>query len=285
MATISNPADAAFMARYNHPQVMGILNVTPDSFYAASRRQGDDEIAQRARQIVDEGATIIDVGAYSTRPDAAEVTAEEELSRLRRALPLVRSAAPGTLISVDTFRADVARCCVEELGADIINDVSGGTLDAEMFPTVARLGVPYILMHMRGTPKTMQQLTDYHDLVGEVRDFFTERIRRLNDLGFHRIILDPGYGFAKTLDQNYELFAALPDLCRMGYPLLVGISRKSMIYRFLGGTPDDALNGTTVLNTLALQSGAAILRVHDVRPAVEALRIVQKVQAYLPSAR
>lgn len=272
------------LCRFERPTVMGILNATPDSFYAGSRAQTDDEIASRASQLAAEGAEFIDVGAYSTRPGATEVSPDEEAARLLHAIPIVRQVAPQAIISVDTFRADVARKAVEA-GADIINDVAGGNLDDAMFDTVAALGVPYILMHMRGTPKTMQQLTDYHDLVGEVRDFFTERIRRLNDLGFHRIILDPGYGFAKTLDQNYELFAALPDLCRMGYPLLVGISRKSMIYRFLGGTPDDALNGTTVLNTLALQSGAAILRVHDVRPAVEALRIVQKVQAYLPSAR
>jgi dihydropteroate synthase len=259
------------------PQVMGILNVTPDSFYAASRKEGDEEIAARARQIVSEGGSMIDVGAYSTRPDAAEVSAEEEWQRLRHALPIVRSEAPDTLISVDTFRADVARRCVEELDADIINDVSGGTLDEEMFPVVARLGVPYILMHMRGTPRTMQQLTDYRDLVAEVKDFLLERTARLRDLGARDIILDPGYGFAKTLDQNYELYAALPELCQLGLPVLVGISRKSMIYKLLGGTADDALNGTTVLNTLAVQAGAKILRVHDVRPAVEAVEITTKM--------
>jgi dihydropteroate synthase len=259
------------------PQVMGILNVTPDSFYAASRKEGDEEIAARARQIVSEGGSMIDVGAYSTRPDAAEVSAEEEWQRLRHALPIVRREAPDTLISVDTFRADVARRCVEELDADIINDVSGGTLDEEMFPVVARLGVPYILMHMRGTPRTMQQLTDYRDLVAEVKDFLLERTARLRDLGARDIILDPGYGFAKTLDQNYELYAALPELCQLGLPVLVGISRKSMIYKLLGGTADDALNGTTVLNTLAVQAGAKILRVHDVRPAVEAVKITTKM--------
>lgn len=259
------------------PQVMGILNVTPDSFYAASRKEGDEEIAARARQIVSEGGTMIDVGAYSTRPDAAEVSAEEEWQRLRHALLIVRREAPDTLISVDTFRADVARRCVEELDADIINDVSGGTLDEEMFPMVARLGVPYILMHMRGTPRTMQQLTDYRDLVAEVKDFLLERTARLRDLGARDIILDPGYGFAKTLDQNYELYAALPELCQLGLPVLVGISRKSMIYKLLGGTADDALNGTTVLNTLAVQAGAKILRVHDVRPAVEAVKITSKM--------
>jgi dihydropteroate synthase len=262
------------------PQVMGILNVTPDSFYAASRRTGDEEIAARTRQIVAEGATIIDVGAYSTRPDAAEVSAAEELARLQHALPIVRREAPDAWISVDTFRADVARSCVEELGADIINDVSGGTLDDDMFRTVAALHVPYILMHMRGTPRTMQSLTDYTDLVGEVKTFLTERVAQLRELGVEDIILDPGYGFAKTLDQNYQLYAALPELCSLGLPVLVGISRKSMIYRLIGGTADEALNGTTVLNTLALQAGARILRVHDVRAAVEAVRIVGKMQAY-----
>jgi dihydropteroate synthase len=259
---------------------MGILNVTPDSFYAASRCRGEQAIVTRARQIVAEGGTMIDVGAYSTRPDAAEVSADEEMARLAEALPLVQEAAPDALISVDTFRADVARRCVTEFGVDIINDVSGGTLDPEMFRTVAELNVPYILMHMRGTPKTMQLLTDYRDLVGEVRDFFIERIASLRALGATEIILDPGYGFAKTLEQNYELFAALPKLIALGYPLLVGISRKSMIYRLLGGTADEALNGTTVLNTLALQAGAHILRVHDVRAAVEALKIWEHIHQY-----
>jgi dihydropteroate synthase len=262
------------------PRVMGILNVTPDSFYAASRCRGEQAIVTRARQIVAEGGTMIDVGAYSTRPDATEVSADEEMARLAEALPLVQEAAPDALISVDTFRADVARRCVTEFGVDIINDVSGGTLDPEMFRTVAELNVPYILMHMRGTPKTMQSLTDYRDLVGEVRDFFIERIASLRALGATEIILDPGYGFAKTLEQNYELFAALPKLIALGYPILVGISRKSMIYRLLGGTADEALNGTTVLNTLALQAGAHILRVHDVRAAVEALKIWEHIHQY-----
>jgi dihydropteroate synthase len=223
---------------------------------------------------------MIDVGAYSTRPDAAEVSAEEEMKRLAFALPIVRREAPEAVISVDTFRADVARQCVLDFGVDVINDVSGGTLDNRMFATVAELGVPYILMHMRGTPRTMQLLTNYADLVGEVRTFCTERIDALRQLGVEEIILDPGYGFAKTLDQNYELFAALPELTQLGLPVLVGISRKSMIYKLVGGSANEALNGTTVLNTLALQAGARILRVHDVRAAVEAVQIVEKVQHY-----
>jgi dihydropteroate synthase len=263
-----------------NPQVMGILNATPDSFYAASRCRDEEAIAARARQIVAEGGKMIDVGAYSTRPDAAEVSAEEEMKRLAFALPIVRREAPEAVISVDTFRADVARQCVLDFGVDVINDVSGGTLDNRMFATVAELGVPYILMHMRGTPRTMQLLTNYADLVGEVRTFCTERIDALRQLGVEEIILDPGYGFAKTLDQNYELFAALPELTQLGLPVLVGISRKSMIYKLVGGSANEALNGTTVLNTLALQAGARILRVHDVRAAVEAVQIVEKVQHY-----
>lgn len=256
-------------------QVMGIINVTPDSFYAQSRVDGSEELEQRVRRMVADGATMIDVGAYSTRPDAAEVTAEEELRRLAAALPVVRKAAPEAIISVDTFRASVAEACVLQYGADVINDVSGGTLDEAMLPTVARLQVPYILMHMRGTPKTMQQLTDYPDgVTAEVVRFMKRQTERLQELGYQGdLVLDPGFGFAKTLEQNYELYAHIQDLKQLGYPVLVGISRKSMIYRLLGTTPQEALNGTSVLNTIALMQGADILRVHDVREAVECVKI------------
>lgn len=256
-------------------QVMGIINVTPDSFYAQSRVDGSEELEQRVRRMVADGATMIDVGAYSTRPDAAEVTAEEELRRLAAALPVVRKAAPEAIISVDTFRASVAEACVLQYGADVINDVSGGTLDEAMLPTVARLQVPYILMHMRGTPKTMQQLTDYPDgVTAEVVRFMKRQTERLQELGYQgNLVLDPGFGFAKTLEQNYELYAHIQDLKQLGYPVLVGISRKSMIYRLLGTTPQEALNGTSVLNTIALMQGADILRVHDVREAVECVKI------------
>lgn len=264
-------------------QVMGIVNVTPDSFYAGSRIRGEEALRQRVRQIVEEGASMIDVGAYSTRPDAAEVSAQEELDRLAAALPIVREelsslGVPDRLVSVDTFRASVAEACVTGLGADIINDVSGGTLDDGMFDVVARTQVPYILMHMRGTPQTMLQMTDYDGpILLAVTDFFDKQLKKLYALDpSAQVILDPGFGFAKTLQQNYVLFSEMPQLMHRfaKLPLLVGISRKSMIYRLLGTSADEALNGTTVLNTLATQMGAHILRVHDVRAAVETVKIV-----------
>lgn len=261
----------------SEPQVMGILNVTPDSFYAKSRMNTEESIRMRVRQIVEEGGSMIDVGAYSSRPGADDVSAEEEMERLRHGLRLVREEAPDMPVSVDTFRADVAKMCVEELGADIINDISGGELDKEMFQTVAKLGVPYILMHMKGTPQTMQEAPHYDDLMKEVMLYFSEKIQQLRDLGQKDIILDPGYGFAKTLDHNYELLAHQEMLCIFELPLLVGVSRKSMIYKLLGCTPNEALNGTTALNTIALQKGASILRVHDVKEAVEVVRIVTKL--------
>ena len=260
------------------PQVMGILNITPDSFYANSRVQSDEAIASRAHQIIDEGATMIDVGAYSSRPGADDVPVEEEMNRLRRALGIIRKETPDALISVDTFRSDVAKMCVEECGAHIINDISGGMLDTNMFRTVAHLGVPYILMHMQGTPETMQIAPHYDDLLRDIFVYFAQKIRYLRELGVKDIILDPGFGFGKTLEHNYELMNHLKDFHEFDLPLLVGISRKSMIYKLLGGTPDDALNGTTVLNTMALMQGAHILRVHDVKPAVEAVKIYQKTK-------
>ncbi len=261
----------------SEPQVMGILNVTPDSFYAKSRMNTEESIRMRVRQIVEEGGSMIDVGAYSSRPGADDVSAEEEMERLRHGLRLVREEAPDMPVSVDTFRADVAKMCVEELGADIINDISGGELDRGMFQTVAKLGVPYILMHMKGTPQTMQEAPHYDDLMKEVMLYFSEKIQQLRDLGQKDIILDPGYGFAKTLDHNYELLAHQEMLGIFELPLLVGVSRKSMIYKLLGCTPNEALNGTTALNTIALQKGASILRVHDVKEAVEVVRIVTKL--------
>lgn len=260
------------------PVVMGILNATPDSFYAGSRTQTEAEIARRVRQIVDEGAAIIDIGAYSSRPGADDVPADEEMQRLRHALAIVRREVPDAIISIDTFRADVARRCVEEEGAHIINDISGGLLDKNMFRTVARLGVPYILMHIQGTPRTMQLHPHYDNLEQEVFLFLSERVDRLRSLGVRDIILDPGFGFGKTLAHNYELMNHLEDFAEFDLPLLVGISRKSMIYRLLGGTPDDALGGTIALNTVALLKGAHILRVHDVRAAVETVRIVQALR-------
>jgi dihydropteroate synthase len=263
------------LCRFERPTVMGILNATPDSFYAGSRAQTDDEIASRASQLAAEGAEFIDVGAYSTRPGAPEVSPDEEAARLLHAIPIVRQVAPQAIISVDTFRADVAHKAVEA-GADIINDVAGGNLDDAMFDTVAALGVPYILMHMRGTPADMQQYTDYTDLTRDVLAELGERLQRLALMGVNDIIIDPGFGFSKTLDQNYELLHNLELFQLFHRPVLVGVSRKSMATKLLGITTDQALNATTVINTISLQKGAAILRVHDVKAAREAVEIFCK---------
>lgn len=255
------------------PQIMGILNVTPDSFYSDSRTPDEAHITERVRQMMDEGADMIDIGGYSSRPGADDVTPEEEMDRLRRGLRIVRKLYPEVPVSVDTFRADVARMCIEEEGSDIINDISGGMMDRQMFRTVARLGVPYILMHMQGTPDTMQVAPHYDNLRREVMLYFAERIDRLCQMGAKDIIVDPGFGFGKTLEHNYELMNHLDDFAVFNLPLLVGISRKSMIYKLTGGTPQTSLNGTTVLNTISLVKGAHILRVHDVKAAAEAKQI------------
>ena len=260
------------------PQVMGILNVTPDSFYSDSRMQTQEEIAVRARQIIDEGASIIDIGAYSSRPNAEHITAGEEMNRLRTGLEIVNRNHPDAIVSVDTFRADVAEQCVKDYGVAIVNDIAAGEMDDRMFETVARLGVPYIMMHMQGTPQNMQKEPHYDNLIKEVFIYFARKVQQLRDLGMKDIILDPGFGFGKTLEHNYELMAHLEEFSIFELPLLVGVSRKSMIYKLLGGTPQDALNGTTVLDTVALMKGANILRVHDVREAVEAVRIVEKLR-------
>lgn len=256
------------------PQVMGILNVTPDSFYSGSRMQTEEDIATRARQILDEGASIIDIGAYSSRPQAEHISAEEEIKRLRVGLEIVNRNHPDAVVSVDTFRAGVAEYCVKEHGVAIINDIAAGEMDAQMFETVARLGVPYVMMHMQGTPQSMQREPYYENLLREVFLYFARKVQQLRDLGVKDIVLDPGFGFGKTLEHNYELMAHLGEFGIFELPLLVGVSRKSMIYRLLGGTPQDALNGTTVLDTIALMKGADILRVHDVREAVETVKIV-----------
>lgn len=257
------------------PMVMGILNATPDSFYSGSRKQTEAEIADRANQIIAEGGRIIDVGAFSTRPGGAdEVSLEEETERLKRALEIVRREQPDAIVSVDTYRPLVARRCVEEFGADIINDVSEGGItgivgkeiheEGDMFETVAQLGVPYILMSVQPTLAKMMQN-------------FAAEVQRLRDLGAKDIILDPGYGFGKTLEQNYEIMSEAERLLALELPVLVGVSRKSMIYRLVGCDPTTALNGTTVLHTVSLQKGASILRVHDVKEAFETIRIVQQL--------
>ena len=261
------------------PQVMGILNVTPDSFYAGSRSRTEAEIAARACQILDEGASIIDIGAYSSRSNAEHISPEEEMQRLRTGLEILNRNHPDAIISVDTFRAEVARQCVEEYGAAIINDISAGEMDEQMFPTVARLNVPYIMMHMQGTPQNMQKEPHHENLLKEVFMYFARKVRQLRDLGMKDIILDPGFGFGKTLEHNYELMAHLEEFGIFELPLLVGVSRKSMIYRLFGATPQEALNGTTVLDTVALMKGADILRVHDVREAVEAVRLIEKLKS------
>ena len=260
------------------PCVMGILNITPDSFYAGSRMQTEAEIAARAQQIVNEGAGIIDIGAYSSRPNAENVSPREEMERLRMGLEILSKTQPGAVISVDTFRADVARMCVEEYGVAIINDIAAGEMDTDMFRTVAELNVPYIMMHMQGTPQNMQQHPHYDNLLKEVFLYFAQKVQQLRDLGMKDIILDPGFGFGKTVEHNYELLAHLEEFRVFELPLLVGVSRKSMIYRLLGNTPQDALNGTTVLDTICLLKGADILRVHDVLEAVETVKIVEAMR-------
>lgn len=256
------------------PAVMGILNVTPDSFYDGGSYQSEAKIIGRIHQIVEEGGRIIDVGAYSSRPGAAAVSEKEEIGRLMPAVELIRKYYPHIPVSIDTFRAKVAKEVNTCMGTVIVNDISGGTMDETMFDYVSQASIPYVMMHIQGTPETMQKNPEYADVVKEVGQFFRERIARLEAAGFRQIILDPGFGFGKTLQHNYELLDGMETYKSFGYPLLAGISRKSMIYKLLGGTPADALNGTTVLNTISLLKGADILRVHDVKEAVEAVKIV-----------
>ncbi len=257
----------------DRPWVMGIINVTPDSFYSASRVNDEAALVERVGQMVADGADVLDVGACSTRPDSQSVDAQGEMQRLQWALAVIRREAPDVVISVDTFRADVARRCVEQWGADIINDISGGTLDEEMFSTVASLGVPYVLTHTRGTPATMSSMTDYGDVAADVLEWMARRIDELRQMGVADVIADPGFGFAKDVEQNYRLLTCLDAFHALNAPLLVGVSRKRMVYMPLGITPDEALNGTTVVNTMALERGAHILRVHDVKAAVQAVTL------------
>ncbi|HEX8022033.1 dihydropteroate synthase [Mucilaginibacter sp.] len=254
------------------PKVMGIINITPDSFFADSRKPSVDEALQQAQKMLTDGATFLDIGAYSSRPGAIDISAQEEMDRL---LPIVEAIAmkfPEAIMSIDTFRASVAEAAIKE-GAHIINDISGGMLDEDMFATVARLNVPYILMHMKGSPQTMNQLAEYDDVFSEVFDYFVSKYSELKRLGVHDVILDPGFGFAKKAEHSYELISRMNEFDLFGLPILTGISRKRMIYGLLGNTAAEALNGTTVLNTIALMKGANILRVHDVREAVEAVKI------------
>ncbi len=264
----------------SQPIVMGILNITPDSFFAESRKQGEQEIVTRVAEILTQGGKIVDIGAQSTRPSSTLLSSKEEIERLKPALNIINKEFPDAILSVDTFYSDVARFCVEEHGIDIINDVSGGEIDKNMFDTVASLNVPYILMHMRGTPQTMSQLTDYDNLVQDIFYYFSKKIAELHLKGVNDIIIDPGFGFSKTIDQNYELMASLKGFSIFDLPLLVGISRKKMIYNLIDSTAEESLNGTSILNTFALQNGADILRVHDVKEAVEAVKITEKLKGY-----
>lgn len=258
------------------PKVMGIINITPDSFYSGSRASSDKEILENAEKMLNEGADFLDLGAYSSRPGADHISTEEELQRMLPAVELIGKNFPEAILSIDTFRARIARESIDA-GAAMINDISAGKLDEKMLETVAKLQVPYIMMHMKGTPQTMKELNQYDDLLKEVLIYFSKRIKAARDLGMNDIIIDPGFGFAKNIEQNYELFSKLEILREIELPILIGISRKSMIWKKLGISADEALNGTSVLNTLALNKGANILRVHDVKEAVECIKITREL--------
>jgi dihydropteroate synthase len=258
------------------PKIMGILNLTPDSFYDGGRNNNLKDALKKTEQILTEGAEIVDVGAYSSRPGAEHISEETESDRLIPVLRAIVNEFPDALLSIDTFRAEIANIAVNE-GAGIINDISAGSMDNEMFQTIAKLDVPYIMMHMKGTPQTMASMNDYEDIVTEVCHYFTTRIQTLKKMGVNDLIVDPGFGFAKNLEQNYELLANLEHLKSTGHPVLVALSRKSMIYKLLETDSDNALNGTTAANTIALMKGANILRVHDVKEAIETLKIVNQI--------
>ncbi|WMI64610.1 dihydropteroate synthase [Aestuariibaculum sp. YM273] len=261
------------------PKVMGILNITPDSFYDGGKHKNETDILNHVETMLNQGATFIDVGAYSSRPNAAFVSETEELQRITPIIDLILKSFPDTLISVDTFRSAVAKQAIES-GAAMINDISAGLLDENMLPIVADLHVPYIMMHMRGTPQTMQQFTKYDNLTKDILFYFSERIAAARALGIIDIIVDPGFGFSKTLEQNYELMQHLELFQMLDKPILIGISRKSMIYKHLDTNPQEALNGSSVLNTIALQKGAGILRVHDVKEAIECVKLVEHLKTY-----
>jgi len=258
------------------PVVMGIINITPDSFYPASRIHKSSDILRRAEEIIGQGGNMIDIGAYSSRPGAIHISEEEEIGRLMPALEIIRKQFSDVIISIDTFRSNVASIAVENFEADIINDISGGEMDEKMVDTISRLNVPYVLMHMQGTPQNMQQNPVYKDVVADVSLALARKVDFLRANGVNDIIIDPGFGFGKTLEQNYQLLKALDELALFELPVLVGVSRKSMISRLLETDAGSSLNGTTVLNTLALTKGASILRVHDVKEAVESIKLVGK---------
>ena len=260
------------------PKVMGILNITPNSFFDGGKYASDEEIIAKVQKMLDEGATFIDVGAYSSKPSAEFVSEEDELSRIVPVVQLLVKHFPTVLLSIDTFRSEVARVCIEN-GAAMINDISAGNLDDKMLEVIAQYQVPYIMMHMRGTPQTMQSMTEYEDLVKEILFYFSEKMSHARSLGINDLIVDPGFGFAKTIEQNYEIMQKLALFQNLELPILIGISRKSMIYKALEINADEAMNGTTVLNTIALTKGAHILRVHDVKEAVECVKLYEKLNS------
>ncbi len=263
------------IVEFGRPQIMGIINVTPDSFYAGSRTGDSVSVARRVEKMIEDGADWIDIGAYSSRPGALEVTAEEEIRRLRLGMEALRKVDSDIFVSVDTFRAEVAGMAVKELGADMINDISGGSLDPDMFAVVAEVGAPYVLMHMRGTPSSMQTMTDYTDVTADVLADLRVKLSRLRAMGVADVVVDPGFGFAKTMEQNYTFMRELEMFGLLDCPVLVGVSRKSMIYRLTEKTPDESLFGTVALNALALERGAAFLRVHDVAAAYDTRAVVE----------
>ncbi|AVR45566.1 dihydropteroate synthase [Christiangramia fulva] len=260
----------------SEPKVMGIINITPDSFYSGSRANSDKEILKKSEQMLNEGATFLDLGAYSSRPDAEDISEGDELKRMLPSIEIILKEFPEAILSIDTFRSDVAKRSIEAGGA-IINDISAGILDDKMLKTVADLQVPYIMMHMKGTPQTMKAQNQYEDLVGDILFYFSERIAEARKLGINDLIIDPGFGFAKNIAQNFELLAKLELFKNLELPLLAGLSRKSMIWKKLRIAPEDALNGTTSLNTIALLKGASILRVHDVKEALECIKLTAEV--------
>jgi dihydropteroate synthase len=268
----------------SEPKVMGILNLTPDSFYDGGRHHSTEKILQHVGNMVSEGLDILDVGAYSTKPGANDVSEKEELDRLIPVLKMLKYEYPDLILSVDTFRSEIARIAVTDYSVDLINDISAGDMDNKMFEVIAKLNVPYIMMHMQGKPQTMQLNPEYKNVVKEVIQYFSEKVSKARLLGINDVIIDPGFGFGKTIEHNFQLLRYLPDFRILEIPLLVGVSRKSMIYKTLNTTPDESLNGTTVLNTMALLGGASILRVHDVREARETITLYQKFsQAIVPN--
>lgn len=264
----------------SQPLVMGIVNVTPDSFYGNSRTQKEEHIRQRAAQVINQGGKIIDVGGYSSRPGADHISEKQEWDRLASALSIIRKDYPEIIISIDTFRSSIAKKAVIEFEADMINDISAGALDEKMFETIAELQVPYILMHMKGNPQNMKEMANYQHLMREVFLYFAEKTARLKSMGVNDMIIDPGFGFAKKLDHNYQLLSRLDEFKVFELPLLIGVSRKSMIYRYLGTSANEALNGTTALNTIAITKGANILRVHDVKEAYEVIQLHKKLKMH-----